>query len=154
MSVGPLRQLQEVINRATCLSRSLQRKQRPCSWRNLLDLRDFLPLVLDGATFQVKEALEINFPTHDVVEFLGDGPLRSQLETFATASLVVAPHGAGLANIIVSALHTPVLEIGSIQCPPCFLRLALKVGGMDACCSLERRMTEGSPLYSLNGIAE
>ncbi len=41
----------------------------------------------------------------------------------------MAPHGAGLANIVVSALHTPVLEIGSIACPPCFLRLALKVGG-------------------------
>lgn len=80
--------------------------------------------------FQVKEALERHFPTHDVVEFLGTGPLRSQLETFATASLVVGPHGAGLANIVVSALHTPVLEIASLQCPPCFLRLALKVGGM------------------------
>lgn len=76
---------------------------------------------------QVREALKHNFPAFDVVEFLGTGPIRSQLETFATASVVVAPHGAGLSNIIVSRLHTPILEIGPITCPPCFLNLAVKV---------------------------
>ncbi|CAN0350209.1 unnamed protein product [Ectocarpus sp. 6 AP-2014] len=41
--------------------------------------------------------------------------------------MIIAPHGAGLANIMVAPLHTPVLEIAPISCPPCFLRLALKL---------------------------
>lgn len=76
---------------------------------------------------QVREALKQNFSAFDVVEFLGNDPIRSQLETFATASVVVAPHGAGLSNMVVSPLHTPVLEIAPISCPPCFLNLAVKV---------------------------
>lgn len=71
--------------------------------------------------------MEQNLPSYDIVEFLGTGPVLSQLQTFATASLVVAPHGAGLANMIVSSLHTPVLEIGPPDCSTCFLHLALKV---------------------------
>ncbi|CAM9897772.1 unnamed protein product [Ectocarpus fasciculatus] len=76
---------------------------------------------------EVIEALEINFPSFDVVEFFGTGSLQDQLETFATAAMIIAPHGAGLANMIVAPLHTPVLEIGTLACPPCFLRLALKL---------------------------
>lgn len=82
----------------------------------------------------MKEALQNNFPDYDVVEFFGTGSVRSQFATFATASLVVAPHGAGLSNTIVAPLHTAVLEIAPISCPPCFLRLTLKVhvgGGVD-----------------------
>lgn len=41
--------------------------------------------------------------------------------------MIVAPHGAGLSNMVVSPLHTPVLEIGPGICPTCFLQLALKV---------------------------
>ncbi|CAM9134740.1 unnamed protein product [Ectocarpus fasciculatus] len=76
---------------------------------------------------EVREALKINFPSFDVVEFFGKDPVRDQLETFATAAMIIAPHGAGLANMIVAPLHTPVLEIAPIRCPPCFLRLALKL---------------------------
>ncbi|CAM9294613.1 unnamed protein product, partial [Ectocarpus sp. 13 AM-2016] len=76
---------------------------------------------------EVKEALERNFPSFNVVEFFGTGSVRDQLETFATAAMIIAPHGAGLANMMVAPLHTPVLEIGTLACPPCFLRLALKV---------------------------
>ncbi|CAB1103954.1 unnamed protein product [Ectocarpus sp. CCAP 1310/34] len=76
---------------------------------------------------EVKEALERNFPSFSVVEFFGTGSVRDQLETFATAAMIIAPHGAGLANMMVAPLHTPVLEIGTLACPPCFLRLALKL---------------------------
>ncbi|CAM9799475.1 unnamed protein product [Ectocarpus sp. 6 AP-2014] len=76
---------------------------------------------------KVKEALEMNFPSFDVVEFFGTDPVRDQLMTFANASMVIAPHGAGLANMIVAPLHTPVLEIAPLSCPSCFLRLALKL---------------------------
>ncbi|CAM9539364.1 unnamed protein product [Ectocarpus sp. 4 AP-2014] len=76
---------------------------------------------------EVKEALERNFPNFDVVEFFGTDPVRDQLLTFANASMVIAPHGAGLANMIVAPLHTPVLEIAPLSCPSCFLRLALKL---------------------------
>ncbi|CAM9841386.1 unnamed protein product [Ectocarpus sp. 4 AP-2014] len=76
---------------------------------------------------EVKEALQINFPSFSVVEFFGNGSVRDQFKTFATAAMIIAPHGAGLANMIVAPLHTPVLEIGALACPPCFLRLALKL---------------------------
>lgn len=76
---------------------------------------------------QVRKALQDAFPEFDVVEFLGDGSIFSQLDTFSTASMIVGPHGAGLSNIVVSPLHTPVLEIGPIQCPTCYLNLAVKV---------------------------
>ncbi|CAM9129006.1 unnamed protein product [Ectocarpus sp. 12 AP-2014] len=76
---------------------------------------------------EVKEALERNFPSFDVVEFFGTDPVRDQLKTFATAAMIIAPHGAGLANMIVAPLHTPVLEIAPLECPPCFLRLAFKL---------------------------
>ncbi|CBN75964.1 conserved unknown protein [Ectocarpus siliculosus] len=76
---------------------------------------------------EVREALEMNFPSFDVVEFFGTDPVRDQLKTFASAAMIIAPHGAGLANMVVAPLHTPVLEIAPIRCPPCFLRLALKL---------------------------
>ncbi|CAN0080944.1 unnamed protein product [Pylaiella littoralis] len=76
---------------------------------------------------QVRNALEQEFPSYDVVEFSGTGNIRTQLQTFATASIIVSPHGAGLSNIIVSPLHTPVLEIGPVECPPCYIHLALKL---------------------------
>ena len=60
---------------------------------------------------QVRDALALNFPSFDVFEFTGNGTTLEQLQTFATAAVVVAPHGAGLSNTIVSPLHTPVLEI-------------------------------------------
>lgn len=77
--------------------------------------------------FQIKAALRANFPSYDVLEFMGTDPMELQLRTFATAAVIVAPHGAGLANMVVAPLHTPVLEIGPIKCPPCYTRLALKV---------------------------
>lgn len=58
---------------------------------------------------------------------MGTGPIASQLKLFATASLIVAPHGAGLSNMMVSPLHTPVLEIGPPECSSCYLHLAVKV---------------------------
>eukprot|EP00752_Nemacystus_decipiens_P013073 g11562.t1 len=75
----------------------------------------------------VRTALQQSFPSFEVVEFTGEGTVVSQLETFATASVVIGPHGAGLSNIVVSPLHTPVLEIGPISCSTCFLHLAIKL---------------------------
>lgn len=62
-----------------------------------------------------------------MVEFLGQGSMTSQLELFSKATMIIAPHGAGLTNMVVSPLHTPVLEIGPPACPSCYLHLALKV---------------------------
>ncbi|CAM9293887.1 unnamed protein product [Ectocarpus fasciculatus] len=80
-----------------------------------------------GNNAEVREALVQNFPDHDVVEFFGHDPIREQLEVFATASVIVAPHGAGLANIVVSPLHTMILEIGPIECPTCYVNMAIKL---------------------------
>lgn len=76
---------------------------------------------------KVREALELTFPSYDVVEFLGEGPILEQLQQFSTTSMIVAPHGAGLANMMVSPLHTPVLEIGPPGCAICYIHLAIKV---------------------------
>eukprot|EP00903_Cladosiphon_okamuranus_P010124 g9587.t1 len=76
---------------------------------------------------EIRTALQQSFPSFEVVEFTGDGTIVSQLEAFATASVVVGPHGAGLSNIVVSSLHTPVLEIAPISCSTCFLHLAIKL---------------------------
>ncbi|CAM9683069.1 unnamed protein product [Ectocarpus sp. 12 AP-2014] len=80
-----------------------------------------------GNNAEVRDALIENFPDHDVVEFFGTDPIREQLELFATASVIVAPHGAGLANIVVSPLHTMILEIGPIECPTCYVNMAIKL---------------------------
>eukprot|EP00752_Nemacystus_decipiens_P004611 g4210.t1 len=80
-----------------------------------------------GNNEQVRDALQQEFPAYDVVEFFGVGPIVSQLELFATAALVVAPHGAGLSNIMVSPRHTPVLEIAPPACTACYVHLALKL---------------------------
>ncbi|CAN0515667.1 unnamed protein product, partial [Ectocarpus sp. 12 AP-2014] len=85
-----------------------------------------LVTLLRHALLQVRDALIENFPDHDVVEFFGTDPIREQLELFATASVIVAPHGAGLANIVVSPLHTMILEIGPIECPTCYVNMAIK----------------------------
>lgn len=76
---------------------------------------------------KVRDALKQEFPSYDVKQFLGTGPIMSQLKLFATASLIVGPHGAGLSNIVVSPLHTPVLEIGPADCTTCYVHLAVKV---------------------------
>ncbi|CBJ29440.1 conserved unknown protein [Ectocarpus siliculosus] len=80
-----------------------------------------------GNNTEVRDALIQNFPDHDVVEFFGTDPIREQLDLFATASVIVAPHGAGLANIVVSPLHTMILEIGPIECPTCYVNMAIKL---------------------------
>lgn len=76
---------------------------------------------------KVRDALIQEFPSYDIVEFMGTGPILAQLKTFATASLILAPHGAGLSNMMVSPLHTPVLEIGPLECSSCYIHLAVKV---------------------------
>ncbi|CAN0050008.1 unnamed protein product [Ectocarpus sp. 6 AP-2014] len=82
--------------------------------------------MLRHALLQVREALKLNFPEFRVVEFSGADSIRSQLKIFATASVIVGPHGAGLANMIASPLRTPILEIAPTNCPSCFLTLAVK----------------------------
>ncbi|CAM9717257.1 unnamed protein product [Ectocarpus sp. 4 AP-2014] len=76
---------------------------------------------------EIREALAQNFPDFDVVEFVGIEHIRAQLGIFATASMIVGPHGAGLSNMVVSPLHTMILEIGPIDCPACYVNLAIKL---------------------------
>lgn len=75
----------------------------------------------------MKAALQEAFPEYDVVEFTGFGNTVDQLDTFATASMVVGAHGAGLSNLLVSPQHTPVLELGPVDCQPCYVELIIKV---------------------------
>ena len=45
--------------------------------------------------------------------FLEDYSLTEQIELFATANCIIAPHGAGLTNLVFCPKHTKVLEIYS-----------------------------------------
>lgn len=83
------------------------------------------------STTQIRKALQTQFPTYDVVESFSDGPALQQLHTFAVASVVVAPHTAGLSGMIVSPLHTPVLEIGPPTCSSGYMHLAVKVSAIE-----------------------
>ncbi|CAM9433421.1 unnamed protein product [Ectocarpus sp. 12 AP-2014] len=76
---------------------------------------------------QIRKALQTQFPKYDVVESFSDGPALQQLHTFAVASLIVAPHTAGLSAMIVSPLNTPVLEIGPPRCSSGYMHLAVKL---------------------------
>lgn len=100
-----------------------------------------------GNNDQVREALQAHFPAHDIVEFFGKEPVREQLQLFAQATMIVAPHGAGLSNMVVSPLHTPVLEIGPPRCPSCYLQLALKLQHIFA-----RHLSGVSQLASCEGV--
>lgn len=62
-----------------------------------------------------------------MVESFSHGSVMEQLRAFATAAVIVAPHTAGLSSMIVSPLHTPVLEIGPPGCSAAYMQLALKV---------------------------
>lgn len=98
---------------------------------------------------QVRDALKQEFPSHDVVEFFGVGSTVAQLELFATASVVVAPHGAGLSNILVSPRHTTVLEIAPPACTACYIHLALKVTGV---CELPCPAPEQKVIFCSIGV--
>jgi capsular polysaccharide biosynthesis protein len=57
-------------------------------------------------------ALERAFPSHPVKVFDASGPFRTHIEQFAAAAVVIAPHGAGLANLVFCAPGTTVIELG------------------------------------------
>jgi hypothetical protein len=64
-------------------------------------------------------------------EFVPDvpRPLIQQIELFAKASYIVAPHGAGLSNIIWCSPRTRVLELANSRfAPPFFKTLASECG--------------------------
>ena len=57
-------------------------------------------------------ALAQAFPGHRVRVFTAEGHVREHAQLFYNAAAVIAPHGAGLRNIIFSRPGTAVLEIG------------------------------------------
>lgn len=60
------------------------------------------------------------------IVFPEDIPLESQIQLFATSSVVVAPHGAGLANIVFAPSGTRVVELLDPRWPNhCFELLAM-----------------------------
>lgn len=89
------------------------------------------PPMATQSTPQIRKALQTQFPKYDVVESFSDGPALQQLHTFAVASLIVAPHTAGLSAMIVSPLNTPVLEIGPPRCSSGYMHLAVKVSAIE-----------------------
>jgi hypothetical protein len=59
---------------------------------------------------------------------------RGQVRLFSTASIIVAPHGAGLANLLVSPRGTAVVELMSPSyVNPCYYSLCGAIGHRYAC---------------------
>lgn len=58
-------------------------------------------------------------------------PVTEQIATFATASVIVAPHGAALANLVFAAFGSTVVELFPAGCLlPDYWRMACGVPGM------------------------
>jgi hypothetical protein len=72
-------------------------------------------------------ALQKAFPTRKVFRYMGDIPLKQQMEAFASGELIVAPHGAGLVNLVFAPNHAKVIEIynNPHEVNYCFFDLAL-----------------------------
>jgi capsular polysaccharide biosynthesis protein len=61
----------------------------------------------------------------------GELSVREQIETFATASVIVATHGAALANLVFAPFGTAVVELFPAGCLlPDYWRMACGVPGM------------------------
>jgi hypothetical protein len=61
----------------------------------------------------------------------GTQSVREQIETFATASVIVATHGAALANLVFASFGTTVIELFPAGCLlPDYWRMACGVPGM------------------------
>ena len=61
----------------------------------------------------------------------GELSVREQIETFATASVIVATHGAALANLVFAAYGTTLIELFPAGCLlPDYWRMACGVPGM------------------------
>ncbi|MDT4919029.1 MAG: hypothetical protein QOH89_3729 [Pseudonocardiales bacterium] len=62
----------------------------------------------------------------------GTMSVADQIRTFATANIIVAPHGAALANIIFASPGSTLVELFPVGCLlPDYWRLASSVPGMD-----------------------
>ncbi|MDT4891295.1 MAG: hypothetical protein QOE97_330 [Pseudonocardiales bacterium] len=62
----------------------------------------------------------------------GAQSVREQIETFATASVIVATHGAALANLVFASFGTSVIELFPAGCLlPDYWRMACGVPGMS-----------------------
>jgi len=60
---------------------------------------------------------------------LEDLPFRDQVNLFASAEVVIAPHGAGLSNLVFSSSQVKVLEIFSPKyVNPCYYNLCNAIG--------------------------
>jgi hypothetical protein len=96
----------------------------------------FLSLIAERAGFAIvvlrtlmrSAPVQEAFPKRNVVRYMGDVPLKQQMEAFSDAGLIVAPHGAGLVNLIFAPNHAKVIEIYNnprTACNYCYFALAL-----------------------------
>jgi len=83
-----------------------------------------------------------------VVEHTGSGSFQEQLELFYTASAVIGPHGAGLANAVGMRKGATMLEVlpdvGSNRLNVCYSMLAFTLG--------LRYFALGAPGFDSNGV--
>jgi hypothetical protein len=89
-------------------------------------IRELEGIILEGVS--CKGTLE---PAHVRVHIYSDEQLPSFAETirlFHTASLVIAPHGAGLANALFAPSTTAILELLTPSMPNCFSMAAAALG--------------------------
>ena len=75
---------------------------------NILVIKRQTRIILNHA--EMIKNLSYKFPWCSVVVHLGDEPLAKQLQLMADASVVIAPHGAGLVNMFVCHRNTLIIE--------------------------------------------
>ena len=66
-------------------------------------------------------------PVTRLVEFLPSTPLAEQVQTFATARLIVANHGAGCTNVVFAPSEAIFVELEPILFP-CYRNVAERLG--------------------------
>lgn len=101
------------------------RENGPCEV--LLVQRKGARQITNHATFL--HELENNFPSCRVQVHTGTGALTTQMVMFRKSTVVVAPHGAGLVNILVCRKKTLIFEllVSGRDLNLCYMAMALKL---------------------------
>eukprot|EP01095_Lingulamoeba_sp_RSL-Kostka_P001448 TRINITY_DN12022_c0_g1_i1.p1 TRINITY_DN12022_c0_g1~~TRINITY_DN12022_c0_g1_i1.p1 ORF type:complete len:641 (+),score=157.91 TRINITY_DN12022_c0_g1_i1:86-2008(+) len=64
---------------------------------------------------EMMEKLKLAFPSETFVEFIGNLTQPETAKLFNKAKIIIAPHGAGTANIVYAASNSLLLEINTVE---------------------------------------
>jgi hypothetical protein len=107
--------------------------------RHAIWLRDLLPVIRNEPkhTLVIKRSGSRQILNHDdlikalpgeVKVHTGHESMQEQMQLFADAKIVVAPHGAGLANIVAMSENNAVVELQVAPANHCYMFWAFNLG--------------------------